>query len=76
MATRILLVEDDPIIVEALTELLVGEGYAVDHAARQDEAIELALGGANPLRGMPPLQAVPSPRSVRLLPPIRSCFST
>lgn len=48
MTTRILLVEDDPIIVEALTELLVGEGYAVDHAARQDEAIELALGGANP----------------------------
>ena len=51
MATRILLVEDDPIIVEALTELLVGEGYAVDHAARQDEAIELALGGANAPEG-------------------------
>lgn len=51
MTTRILLVEDDPIIVEALTELLVGEGYAVDHAARQDEAIELALGGANAPEG-------------------------
>lgn len=44
---RILLVEDDPIIVESLTELLVQEGYAVDHAARQDDAIALAL-GTNP----------------------------
>lgn len=44
MATRILLVEDDPAIVEALSELLADEGYAVDHAATQEGAIELALG--------------------------------
>ena len=42
---RILLVEDDPSIVQSLTELLEGEGYAVDHAARQDDAIARALHG-------------------------------
>lgn len=51
MATRILLVEDDPAIVEALSELLAGEGYAVDHAATQERAIELALGKGAALPG-------------------------
>lgn len=51
MATRILLVEDDPAIVEALSELLAGEGYAVDHAATQEDAIELALGKGAALPG-------------------------
>lgn len=51
MATRILLVEDDPAIVEALSELLAGEGYAVDHAATQEGAIELALGKGAALPG-------------------------
>ena len=32
MSTRILLVEDDPLIIESLAELLAGEGYAVDAA--------------------------------------------
>ena len=41
---RILLVEDDPLIVDALAELLRGEGYEVDAVATQDEAIERALG--------------------------------
>lgn len=71
MATRILLVEDDPIIVEALTELLVGEGYAVDHAARQDEAIELALGGANPPEG----HASPASRAVAAIGAAASPYS-
>lgn len=44
MAERILLVEDDLTIVEALSELLRGEGYAVDHVATQREALALALG--------------------------------
>ena len=41
---RILLVEDDPLIVDALAELLRGEGYEVDAVATQDGAIERALG--------------------------------
>lgn len=44
MATRILLVEDDPSIIESLAELLRGEGYAVDHASTQDDALALAFG--------------------------------
>lgn len=40
---RILLVEDDPLIVDALTELLAGAGYAVDVADTQTRAIELAV---------------------------------
>ncbi|WP_195419202.1 response regulator transcription factor [Collinsella sp. D33t1_170424_A12] len=44
MAPRILLVEDDRLIIEALSELLSGEGYAIDVASTQDEAIALALG--------------------------------
>ncbi|OUP10092.1 response regulator transcription factor [Collinsella sp. An2] len=48
MASRILLVEDDLAIIEALTELLMSEGYAVDHAATQDDAIERALAGCSP----------------------------
>ncbi|MDM8274093.1 response regulator transcription factor [Enorma phocaeensis] len=51
MATRILLVEDDPAIVEALSELLAGEGYAVDHATTQERAIELSLGKGAALPG-------------------------
>lgn len=45
MAQRILLVEDDPLIVEALTELLLGAGYHVDTADTQQEAIALATPG-------------------------------
>ncbi len=41
---RILLVEDDPIIKASLTELLQSEGYRVDHASTQREALERALG--------------------------------
>ena len=44
MAQRILLVEDDPYIVEALTELLASAGYAVDAADAQDDAIALVAG--------------------------------
>ena len=44
MAPRILLVEDDRLIIEALSELLSSEGYAIDVASTQDEAIALALG--------------------------------
>ncbi|AEB07192.1 two component transcriptional regulator, winged helix family [Coriobacterium glomerans PW2] len=40
MKHRILLVEDDPIIVSSLSELLVSEGYGVEHAATQNAAIE------------------------------------
>ena len=36
---NILLVEDDPLIVTSLTELLVREGYTVDAVSTQDEAI-------------------------------------
>lgn len=35
MPTRILLVEDDPLIVDSLTELLAGSGYSVDTADTQ-----------------------------------------
>lgn len=42
MTTRILLVEDDPLIVDALTELLTSSGYSVDTADTQTRAIELA----------------------------------
>nr|WP_239462246.1 response regulator transcription factor [Enorma phocaeensis] len=45
------MVEDDPAIVEALSELLAGEGYAVDHAATQERAIELSLGKGAALPG-------------------------
>ena len=43
MSTRILLVEDDPLIIESLAELLAGEGYAVDAADTQQRAIARAL---------------------------------
>ena len=43
MPTRILLVEDDPLIIESLAELLAGEGYAVDAADTQERAIARAL---------------------------------
>lgn len=50
MPTRILLVEDDPLIVDSLTELLAGSGYSVDTADTQQRAIELAVdsGGTHP----------------------------
>lgn len=44
MGARILLVEDDPLIVESLTELLAGEGYSVATASTQRDAIERGLG--------------------------------
>lgn len=40
--TRILLVEDDPIITSSLCELLQAEGYAVQSCTTQNEAIQLA----------------------------------
>ena len=43
---RILLVEDDPLITSTLSELLRGEGYAVETCATQDEAVSLATGAA------------------------------
>lgn len=46
MTARILLVEDDPTIVESLGELLTGEGYLVDSVSTQTDAIERVLGGA------------------------------
>lgn len=46
MTDNILLVEDDPLIISSLTELLHAEGYAVDSADSQQEAISKAL--ANP----------------------------
>ena len=53
----ILLVEDDPLIVESLSELLRGEGYQVDAVSGQDEAIARACGnGAN--GGATPYQLV------------------
>ena len=45
MNARILLVEDDPTIVEALGALLEGEGYRVETASTQTGAIELACPG-------------------------------
>lgn len=39
MSHTVLVVEDDPLIVTSLSELLASEGYAVDHVARQDDAI-------------------------------------
>lgn len=54
MAHRILLVEDDPLIVEALTELLLGSGYLVDTADTQQEAIARAT----PAVGTHPYQLV------------------
>ena len=54
MSTRILLVEDDPLIIEALTELLVESGYHVDTADTQQRAIELAA----PATGLHPYQLV------------------
>ena len=47
MTTRILLVEDDPLIVDALTELLTSSGYGVDTADTQTRAIELATGAGS-----------------------------
>ncbi|MDO4596023.1 MAG: response regulator transcription factor [Coriobacteriaceae bacterium] len=44
MSSRILLVEDDPMIIDSLRELLSSEGYEVDVARSQDDAIRLALG--------------------------------
>lgn len=55
MSERILLVEDDPTIVESLTELLTSEGYVVDQVARQDDALTRVLGeGATPARAVAP----------------------
>ncbi len=42
----ILLVEDDPLIIESLGALLEGEGYRVDAVSTQAAAIERACGGA------------------------------
>lgn len=42
MRAKILLVEDDPIIIDTLTELLRGAGYTVDTADTQREAIAMA----------------------------------
>lgn len=42
MHAKILLVEDDPTIIDTLTELLRGAGYTVDTADTQREAIAMA----------------------------------
>lgn len=42
MRAKILLVEDDPTIIDTLTELLRGAGYTVDTADTQREAISMA----------------------------------
>ncbi len=39
---RILIVEDEPVIAQALIDGLRGEGYAVDHTARGDDAVWMA----------------------------------
>lgn len=54
MPNRILLVEDDPLIIESLTELLTASGYSVDAADTQQRAIELAV----PADGRHPYQLV------------------
>ena len=41
---KILLAEDDPLIVEGLSELLANEGYVVDSSPTQKGAVELACG--------------------------------
>lgn len=51
MADIILLVEDDPLIIASLTELLSSDGYAVDTADSQQLAISKAL--ATPDGGTP-----------------------
>ncbi len=43
MASRILLVEDDQLIVESLVELMSSEGYAIDSVSTQREAISRVL---------------------------------
>lgn len=40
---RTLLVEDDPDLAAQIATLLEGEGYAVDHSASGDEALEMGL---------------------------------
>ncbi len=45
---RILLIEDDDALREALREVLVDEGYRVDCAANGQEALEQLDGGAAP----------------------------
>ena len=57
---RILLVEDDPIITSALSELLEAEGYDVDTCATQDEAI--ARAAASPAPATTPAGARTQPR--------------
>lgn len=54
MPNRILLVEDDPLIIESLTELLTASGYSVDAADTQQHAIQLAV----PTDGRHPYQLV------------------
>ena len=54
MPNRILLVEDDPLIIESLTELLTASGYSVDAADTQQHAIQLAV----PTDGSHPYQLV------------------
>lgn len=51
MADKILLVEDDPLIISSLTELLHAEGYAVDTADSQQEAISKALASSAGVAG-------------------------
>jgi two-component system alkaline phosphatase synthesis response regulator PhoP len=46
IARRILLVEDEQSLVLTLTDRLVSEGYAVEHAGDGDQALALALEGS------------------------------
>ena len=50
---RILLAEDDPLIVEGLSELLAKEGYAVVSSPTQAGAVELACRAGRRHRARP-----------------------
>src|SRR6185503_10054107 len=47
--SRILVVDDEPMMTDSLKQDLVDEGYAVDTAASGAEAIEMIGGGAHHL---------------------------
>lgn len=62
---RVLVVEDDAVIAEALVEALRSEAYAVDHAASGDEASELAA--VNPYDLVVLDRSIPPPNGLELL---------